>query len=68
MSRETKKTLGVFILISSVYMLIFFAFDIKFFPLIYGLIINLFILGGIFAYGYLRKEKPSFERLKDKRT
>lgn len=66
MSRETKKTLGVFILISSVYMLIFFAFDIKFFPLIYGLIINLFILGGIFAYGYLRKEKPSFERLKDR--
>lgn len=67
MSKKTKKTLGLVILISLVYGLVFFAFKIEFFPIVYGFILNLFIVFILMVYEKFSKDKVTFSDIRNKK-
>lgn len=61
--RENKRLLIFFAIITFIYSLIFLAFDLERFAIIYGLIINIFILLLFLLYDSQREKENNFEKI-----
>lgn len=61
--KENKNLIFIFLIISITYLLVFLAFDIEIFVLLYGFLINLFIITSFLSYKYFRSEEITFEEI-----
>lgn len=61
--RENKRLLIFFAIITFIYSLIFLAFDLERFVIIYGLIINIFILMLFILYDSQKEKENNFEKI-----
>ncbi|WP_311538064.1 sensor histidine kinase [uncultured Anaerococcus sp.] len=61
--RENKRLLIFFVIITCIYSLIFLAFDLQRFVIIYGLIINIFILLLFLLYDSQKEKENNFEKI-----
>lgn len=61
--RENKKLLIFFAIITFIYSLIFLSFDLERFVIIYGLIINIFILFLFLLYDSQKEKENNFEKI-----
>lgn len=61
--RENKRLLIFFVIITFIYSLIFLAFDLERFVIIYGLIINIFFLLSFLLYDSQKEKENNFEKI-----
>lgn len=61
--KENKVSFIFFFIISLIYFLVFFTYDLEKFPIIYGALINIFIFLAYFIYKYAIKEKITFREV-----
>lgn len=61
--RENKRLLVFFVIITFIYSLIFFAFDLERFVIIYGLIINIFLILLFLLYDSQKEKENNFEKI-----
>lgn len=61
--RENKRLLVFFAILTFIYSLIFFAFDLQRFVIIYGLIINIFLILLFLLYDSQKEKENNFEKI-----